>query len=456
MSHIANEDVILEKALLEIGHIMYKHDTIDSTTGRNFNFFSVLGIGEREVYICRCISELLSPNGSHGQKSLYLEIFNEFVLKEIGCYIVPKELSEGTVVDVERSTETGRRIDIVIVTKSNIIGIEAKINAQDLKGQLADYMKGLKWYDKKKSYLIYLTKYGNPPSSESLNGDETKIGKEDIKRISFKNHIVSWLTECLKHPNTQRAIPVREFILQLLSNIKKFTNQLDDEREMEIENLLNKHPEYIRAFFYGRDAIDKLIKKKVNEIFDKVKENVKKKVGSEEWLSGTEDGNSRGKYNQYRYLPSYDNPDRNIFDNNQILSYVYRINRINKAGKCYYIVVALQMDKIVFDTKDDTVEYHVGYGIVGINKDGCLDGTTVEIENDQVKITPWQKGNASINDNNGESLMLIKKMCGENKSKMEFWVSVKYQGKFNIFTGDENEFIDGRVNDIKKLLGKKY
>ena len=442
MSHIANEYVILEKALLEIGHIMYKHDTIDSTTGRNFNFFSVLGIGEREVYICRCISELLSPNGSHGQKSLYLEIFNEFVLKEIGCYIVPKELSEGTVVDVERSTETGRRIDIVIVTKSNIIGIEAKINAKDLKGQLADYMKELKRYDTQKSYLIYLTKYGNPPSSESLNGDETKIGKEDIKRISFKNHIVSWLTECLKHPNTQRAIPVREFILQLLSNIKKFTNQLDDEREMEmeIENLLNEHPEYIRALFNGRVAIDNLIKEKVNKIFDEVKE----KVGSKEWLSGTKDGNSRGRYKQYRYLPSYDNPDRNIFDNNQILSYVYRKNEAEN----YYIVVALQMDKIGFNTKDDTVEYHVGYGIVGRNKDGCLDGTNVEIENDQVKITPWN-GNASINDNNRESVMLIKKMSGEIISK-------KPQGTFNIFTGDENEFIDGRVYEIEELLGKKY
>jgi hypothetical protein len=124
-------------------------------------------------------------------------------------------------------------------------------------------MKELKRYDTQKSYLIYLTKYGNPPSSESLNGDETEIGKEDIKRISFKNHIVSWLTECLKHPNTQRAIPVREFILQLLSNIKKITNQLDDEREMEMENLLNKHPEYIRALFYGRGAINKLIKKRL-------------------------------------------------------------------------------------------------------------------------------------------------------------------------------------------------
>ena len=39
---------------------------------------------------------------------------------------------------------------------------------------------------------------------------------------------------------------------------------------------------------------------------------------------------------------------------------------------------------------------------------------------------------------------------------LELTVSKKYKGKFNIFTGDENEFIDGRVNDIKKLLGKKY
>jgi hypothetical protein len=43
-------------------------------------------------------------------------------------------------------------------------------------------------------------------------------------------------------------------------------------------------------------------------------------------------------------------------------------------------------------------------------------------------------------------------MREENKSK-------KYQGNFNIFTGNENEFkefIKGRANDIKILLEKKY
>jgi hypothetical protein len=44
--------------------------------------------------------------------------------------------------------------------------------------------------------------------------------------------------------------------------------------------------------------------------------------------------------------------------------------------------------------------------------------------------------------------MLIKKMCEENKRK-------KYHGNFNIFTGDEN-FIEGRANDIIELLEKKY
>lgn len=251
---------ILEKLLLEIKHINDKHETIDACTGRKFNIFSILGIDEREIYICRIISELLSPQGAHGQKDLYLRLFIDTVLsKEINC-------NDSTSVTREYKTDQRRRIDIVIDTPKYIIGIETKINAGDGKEQLQDYWNSLKTQNKD-FYLLYLTKLGNEASPESLGN----LKKENVQNISFKDDIVKWLNSCLNHTS---CTPIKEIISQLKSSIKIFTNQLGDERELEIMNLLKENQDYLRIAASLSAEVKKLSTETAKEIFEGIKDNI--------------------------------------------------------------------------------------------------------------------------------------------------------------------------------------
>lgn len=43
--------------------------------GENFNIFFILGIETREVYICKMLGALLSPQGGHDAGAIFLEKF---------------------------------------------------------------------------------------------------------------------------------------------------------------------------------------------------------------------------------------------------------------------------------------------------------------------------------------------------------------------------------------------
>ena len=50
-------------------------DNIAKETGNNFNIFEITHISQKEVPMCRILTELLDPNGSHGQNKIYLILF---------------------------------------------------------------------------------------------------------------------------------------------------------------------------------------------------------------------------------------------------------------------------------------------------------------------------------------------------------------------------------------------
>ena len=53
---------------------MNKIDNINSSDPyRIFNIFNVLDIKSKEVIMCRFLSELLTPNGSHGMEKNFLK-----------------------------------------------------------------------------------------------------------------------------------------------------------------------------------------------------------------------------------------------------------------------------------------------------------------------------------------------------------------------------------------------
>lgn len=234
-----NEHLLIQK----VAAIDEKYDFVKQETGGYYNIFNITGIGQQEVLMCKIFYDLLNPKGSHYQGTLYLRLFVEKVLRRS----LPKLDLQRAQVFREYPISRNRRIDLYIKTPHVAIPIEVKINAGDQVAQCEDYYQLAR-----QSKLIYLTKYGDAPSSESSG----KLLQENIQCISFKEDILDWLELCLQQPETIKMAPIREVLLQLIDVIRTFTNQLGDETQMEIQQLISANSHNMKSALQIAQSIE--------------------------------------------------------------------------------------------------------------------------------------------------------------------------------------------------------
>lgn len=216
---------------LSISHIKKnkKQRKEKKKNGEFFNVFSILKVERNEVYThSAMLCELLDPNGAHGMGDEFLKLFleeiplrNKIILNTKKAHIIKEEF----IGPINRKKETGGQIDILIEFKSpdyKII-IENKIDASDQEAQLARYYNYLISKDSEKNFtILYLTKFGNPPSDYSIG----KILKENIPFwdcISYNFHIQEWLKKCIDVSSTN--LPVKEILKQYSNLIDKITDK---------------------------------------------------------------------------------------------------------------------------------------------------------------------------------------------------------------------------------------
>ena len=195
--------------------------------GENFNIFSILGIETREVYICKMLGALLSPQGGHDAGAIFLEKFLADVLGESALAMRAEE----AVVRCEDATEERRRIDLTIEIDGKIIPIEAKIHAGDQEHQLADYFEEIKNRKGACDYICYLTKDGRKPSLDSMTSTSgnAQLNGAQIKRLSWKDDIVPWLEACASLEIVQRKTLVQKNIWQLIDTIRGWDNTMESQ-----------------------------------------------------------------------------------------------------------------------------------------------------------------------------------------------------------------------------------
>jgi hypothetical protein len=257
-----NEDPAAIRDLLnKAGSIVEKYDAIARETGRNFNVFYITDTWKDEVTVCRVLAELLDPKGKHGQGSVYLRLFLRECLG-IKDDSMPDYEIEKLSVTPERAIDNNRRIDIAIEGNKRFIPIEVKIESGDLDGQCHDYCMYARFYDSD-AKIVYLTNFGDMPSKKSKGS----LKDDDIIPISFMEDIVHWLEKCLALPTTIRKPPVREILIQFISAIRKFTNQLEDGQMTEIKSLL-KSEQDMRDAKTIMDAFEERRREKVREFFE--------------------------------------------------------------------------------------------------------------------------------------------------------------------------------------------
>lgn len=235
-----------ETLLRDAVKISHRYEEIYRITGEKFNVFQVLDIEEKEKFICRVLSELLSPSGSHNQGSLFLR---PFVRKVPGLNDIPDSELDDAEVSCEYTTRKNRRIDIAIKTANYFVAIEVKINAGDSDNQCRDYYEEAKRHcaDEEHAKIVYLTPYGNEPAPESASGEEICI--------SFEKDIHEWLEECLSYSEIEYAVSVREIMRQFLKTTERFTNQMKEDKKMELVELITKSSENFKAAFELRESL---------------------------------------------------------------------------------------------------------------------------------------------------------------------------------------------------------
>ena len=142
----------IKSLLTQVAIVRKKNTEILDASGSRFNMFSVCGVNHYENTHSAIIAEFLSPTGTHGLKSKFLESFIQLLGDD---FTVENFNYEKSKVRTEHPTEEGR-IDIFIEDNQNkAIIVENKIYAGDQPEQLKRYNRYVERY--KNGYqIIYL------------------------------------------------------------------------------------------------------------------------------------------------------------------------------------------------------------------------------------------------------------------------------------------------------------
>ena len=204
------------------------------------------------------IYSLINPQGLHYQDDLFLNKFITIVLGE-------KIENFGSILSVqaEELTFENRRIDFTIKSTNYYIGIEMKIDANDLNNQINDYEVDLITKAKNENIenvvIYYLTKDGKEAAQHSCK-DVT------YKRISFENHILNWIENCQKE--VRNITNLNEAFENYKDIVKKITNKYEG-KVMSLKNELLKNEEYFELAKEINEAFQEAKNEKINELKNK-------------------------------------------------------------------------------------------------------------------------------------------------------------------------------------------
>ena len=227
----------------------------------------------------------------------------------------------------------GGEIDIAIELESLCIAIENKIEAKDQVKQLSRYYNSLK-NGNKELLLLYLTLDGNEPSKQSA-GDLIKNSNYFL--LSYKRHIISWLTLCHNAASDKQIL--RETIKQYKILIEKLTGQLTHQKMNEkLIKLISNNYEDSKLIYQN-------FKKAQNEI----KVNIMKKV-----LSNLTADSALKKYNINKNLDTEKAPHisiRNQTWREGLLAYLEHNN-----GKSFFEIGIVNIGEKLSDLEKENLK----------------------------------------------------------------------------------------------------
>lgn len=225
--------------------IKRKYDILHSFEDE-FNIFSILRNERDEVNLhSKFIGELLK-NRSFG------DIFLKFFLEAIEIKI-DGEINKN--IYLEYGANDNGRIDILLKINSKSLKkaviIENKIDAGDQWQQLERYVKAMKkeGYSKDEITIVYLTLAGDTPSNYSLGC----IQDEEVIKLSYKEHIISWIEKCIKEVAVVPSL--RETLIQYKKLLEKLTGKGEKKMIDELKEMILSKEKYLSTAYLIPDIL---------------------------------------------------------------------------------------------------------------------------------------------------------------------------------------------------------
>ena len=248
--------------LLPLHHAEQERLKKEKKEGKSFNVFSALNMCSDEVRLhSRLLATLLNPKANHVLGNEFLKLFLIALgLPEDYITYCKEQIVERPIGEV---TETnGGRIDIILEDREHAVIIENKIYASDQPNQLLRYYNyGVKTFGENNFKLVYLTLYGNEPSSDSLGGENFEFIK-----LSYAQDVLKLLKKLMK---SKPQKPVHRTIKDYITIIKQLTGQdMDTEYQQNIieEAIKDDNIEVTSELLLLKEQIgDKLIKDHIIE-----------------------------------------------------------------------------------------------------------------------------------------------------------------------------------------------
>lgn len=232
----------------------------------DFTVFSALGFEKKELKHNRILQALLDPKSAHGMGEEFLRLFFEMVLN--------KKYEPATVFlehDIKYRKISGR-LDLYIETENACYPIEVKITADDQETQICRYYNFAKKSGKREYTIFYLTLCGNKPKAKSTKGmNDEDI--DNIKCISFKKDVLSWLRCCAEEAYKAKKISIYGAIRQYIVLIEKLTvHQIDNTKQEDIfmssvEDIITLSSQYYKAAKAIAEKFKNVEPSKIKQIF---------------------------------------------------------------------------------------------------------------------------------------------------------------------------------------------
>lgn len=233
-----------------------------SRDSSELNILNIIGKAADEHNHSKILNTLFTRIHPKNGRDSFLTLF----LKKLGIENIDEDEFS---VEREYRCDPYGQMDFKFESKNLCIVLEIKIYAEDGQNQLRRYEQYC--LENKKDYRIfYLTLDGHKPSKQSIEGFENE---NKLECISFKEHILPWLEDCLNLVKDEEI--KASFILQYISTLKN----LIEEDKYKMAGLIEKTEDAKTiAFLYEKALIPKMqsvLENFLEGLGERIKENKK-------------------------------------------------------------------------------------------------------------------------------------------------------------------------------------